>query len=84
MEECVEENQPVALRLAGTEAEPGQANLGKKLRKVGRRACDGCIVCKVKCSETLLCVRCVKVGIVCTFNRQPRKRGPYQLREKTI
>lgn len=83
--EHVKDNQLVS-QPSGTETEagPGQDNPEKKRRKVGRRACDGCTIRKVRCSETPPCVRCIKIGIACTFHKRPKKRGPHQLRNKTI
>ena len=77
-------DNPSVSQLSGAEAGVEQENLGKERRKVGRRACDGCTIRKVRCSETPPCVRCINVGISCTFNKRPKKRGPRQLRNKTI
>ena len=40
------------------------------------RACDGCYLRKVKCSEHLPCRSCVESGLRCTFERAPGRRGP--------
>ena len=53
-------------------------------RKVTKRACDGCKIRKVKCSETPPCTGCVAVAIPCTFNKRQNTRGPRSLRAKTI
>jgi hypothetical protein len=55
-----------------------------KRRKIGSRACDGCKVRKVRCTEAPPCDRCVAVGIACTFNKVQAARGPRSLRAKTI
>ncbi|KAI6312557.1 hypothetical protein MCOR34_005562 [Pyricularia oryzae] len=60
------------------------ANRSSKRGKIGRRACDGCKVRKIRCSELPPCERCIKVGIACTFNHVQALRGPRSLREKTI
>ncbi|KAI1344200.1 hypothetical protein F5Y15DRAFT_105931 [Xylariaceae sp. FL0016] len=49
-----------------------------------KRACDACKVRKIKCSESLPCDRCVTSGLECTFNELPTKRGPRNLRPKTL
>ncbi|KAL3419119.1 fungal specific transcription factor [Phlyctema vagabunda] len=53
-------------------------------RKIIKRACDGCKVRKIKCSEIAPCDGCQAVGIDCTFNKRQRTRGPRTLRAKTI
>lgn len=53
-------------------------------RKIGSRACDGCKIRKVKCSEVPPCTRCVTIGIDCTFNKRQATRGPRSLRAKTL
>ncbi|KAF3765247.1 hypothetical protein M406DRAFT_259924 [Cryphonectria parasitica EP155] len=53
-------------------------------RKIGSRACDGCKIRKVRCSETPPCTRCSSVGIECTFNKLQGIRGPRSLRAKTL
>lgn len=53
-------------------------------RKVAKRACDGCKVRKIKCSEVAPCEGCVQAGIACTFIKNPRSRGPRRLRKSTL
>jgi hypothetical protein len=53
-------------------------------RKVAKRACDGCKVRKIKCSEVAPCEGCVQAGIACTFIKNPRLRGPRKLRRSTL
>lgn len=53
-------------------------------RKVLKRACDGCKIRKIKCSEVAPCNGCVAVGIECTFKKRQDRRGPRSLRAKTI
>lgn len=53
-------------------------------RKIGSRACDGCKIRKVRCSEAPPCTRCVSISIECTFNKRQATRGPRSLRAKTI
>ncbi|TLD33023.1 hypothetical protein PspLS_00764 [Pyricularia sp. CBS 133598] len=83
--------QPQAPEDDGNEEDPSNmtaavdaANRSSKRGKIGRRACDGCKVRKIRCSELPPCERCVKVGIACTFNHVQALRGPRSLREKTI
>ncbi|TLS23787.1 uncharacterized protein PpBr36_06240 [Pyricularia pennisetigena] len=74
------EGDPSSIAAAAADA----ANRSGKRGKIGRRACDGCKVRKIRCSELPPCDRCVKVGIACTFNHVQGLRGPRSLREKTI
>lgn len=53
-------------------------------RKISKRACDGCKIRKIKCSEQPPCDGCKAVGISCTFNKKPATRGPRKLRTSTI
>lgn len=53
-------------------------------RKIGSRACDGCKIRKVRCSEAPPCTRCTSIGIECTFNKRQATRGPRSLRAKTL
>lgn len=53
-------------------------------RKIGSRACDGCKIRKVRCSEAPPCTRCVSIAIECTFNKRQGTRGPRSLRAKTM
>jgi len=53
-------------------------------RKLARRACDGCKVRKIKCSEISPCVGCEAAGIPCTFIKLSATRGPRALRAKTF
>lgn len=53
-------------------------------RKIGSRACDGCKIRKVRCSEAPPCTRCVSIAIECTFNKRQATRGPRSLRAKTM
>lgn len=53
-------------------------------RKIGSRACDGCKIRKVKCTEEPPCTRCSSIGIACTFNKRQATRGPRSLRAKTL
>ncbi|KAI6367840.1 hypothetical protein MCOR25_004805 [Pyricularia grisea] len=91
------EKDPQAEQLPATEDDGGNeddpssmtaaadaANRSSKRGKIGRRACDGCKVRKIRCSELPPCERCVKIGIACTFNHVQALRGPRSLREKTI
>ena len=54
------------------------------VRKVVKRACDGCKVRKIKCSEIAPCEGCIQAGIACTFIKNPRSRGPRRLRKSTL
>ena len=53
-------------------------------RKLARRACDGCKVRKIKCSEVSPCVGCEAAKIPCTFIKLSATRGPRALRAKTF
>ncbi|POS74901.1 fungal specific transcription factor [Diaporthe helianthi] len=53
-------------------------------RKIGSRACDGCKIRKVRCTEEPPCARCLSIGIACTFNKRQATRGPRSLRQKTL
>lgn len=53
-------------------------------RKIGSRACDGCKIRKVRCTEEPPCTRCSSIGIACTFNKRQATRGPRSLRAKTL
>jgi hypothetical protein len=53
-------------------------------RKAIKRACDGCKIRKIKCSEVSPCEGCVAIGIHCTFKKGQRTRGPRNLRAKTL
>ncbi|KAL1861372.1 hypothetical protein Daus18300_008903 [Diaporthe australafricana] len=53
-------------------------------RKIGSRACDGCKIRKVRCTEEPPCTRCSSIGIECTFNKRQATRGPRSLRAKTL
>jgi hypothetical protein len=53
-------------------------------RKIGSRACDGCKIRKVRCTEEPPCARCSSIGIACTFNKRQATRGPRSLRAKTL
>lgn len=53
-------------------------------RKGTKRACDGCKIRKVRCSEVAPCKGCVSAGIACTFVKIPVTRGPRTLRERTL
>ena len=53
-------------------------------RKLARRACDGCKIRKIKCSETSPCTGCQNAGIVCTWLKQSQARGPRRLRDATL
>ncbi|KAI3399487.1 hypothetical protein diail_6749 [Diaporthe ilicicola] len=53
-------------------------------RKIGSRACDGCKIRKVRCTEEPPCTRCFSIGIECTFNKRQATRGPRSLRAKTL
>jgi Fungal specific transcription factor domain/Fungal Zn(2)-Cys(6) binuclear cluster domain len=53
-------------------------------RKVAKRACDGCKIRKVKCTEVSPCEGCISAGIACTFERRPHTRGPRRLRNSTL
>ena len=50
-------------------------------RKVAKRACDGCKIRKIKCTEVS---PCIAAGIACTFVRHPQTRGPRRLRKSTL
>lgn len=53
-------------------------------RKIGRRACNGCKIRKVKCSEVPPCKSCISARIECTFTERRGSRGPKSLRPKTL
>ncbi|OBT86767.1 hypothetical protein VE02_04214 [Pseudogymnoascus sp. 03VT05] len=53
-------------------------------RKIGRRACNGCKIRKVKCSEIPPCKSCVSARIECAFTERRGNRGPKALRPKTL
>ena len=53
-------------------------------RKVAKRACDGCKIRKIRCSEVAPCAACVASGIACTFVKHPATRGPRRLRRSTL
>lgn len=53
-------------------------------RKIGRRACNGCKIRKVKCSEVPPCKSCISARIECTFPERRGTRGPKSLRPKTL
>lgn len=53
-------------------------------RKISSRACDGCKIRKVRCSEAPPCTRCESIGIECTFKKRQATRGPRSLRAKTM
>ena len=53
-------------------------------RKLIKRACDGCKIRKIKCSELPPCDGCTAAGISCTFKKTPGTRGPRRLRPKTF
>lgn len=53
-------------------------------RKISSRACDGCKIRKVRCSQAPPCTRCESIGIECTFNKRQATRGPRSLRAKTM
>ena len=54
-------------------------------RKLARRACDGCKIRKIKCSETSPCVGCAHAGVPCTWLKQSQPRGPRNgLRHATL
>lgn len=53
-------------------------------RKIGSRACDGCKIRKVRCTQEPPCTRCSSIGIECTFNKRQATRGPRSLRAKTL
>lgn len=53
-------------------------------RKVVKRACDGCKIRKIKCSEIPPCDGCVATGIACTFVKHPAARGVRKLRKSTL
>lgn len=53
-------------------------------RKVAKRACDGCKIRKIKCTEASPCEGCIAAGIACTFVRHPQTRGPRRLRKSTL
>lgn len=53
-------------------------------RKLARRACDGCKVRKIKCSEASPCDGCKNAGIACTWLKQAQPRGPRRLRDATL
>lgn len=54
------------------------------VRKIAKRACDGCKIRKIKCSEAAPCEGCAAAGIACTFVRRPASRGPRKLRRSTL
>lgn len=53
-------------------------------RKLARRACDGCKIRKIKCSETTPCEGCKNANISCTWLKQAQPRGPRRLRDATL
>lgn len=53
-------------------------------RKLARRACDGCKIRKIKCSETSPCDGCRSANIPCTWLKQAQPRGPRRLRDATL
>jgi hypothetical protein len=53
-------------------------------RKVAKRACDGCKIRKIKCTEVSPCEGCIAAGIACTFVKHPQTRGPRKLRKSTL
>ncbi|OBT74390.1 hypothetical protein VF21_06843 [Pseudogymnoascus sp. 05NY08] len=53
-------------------------------RKIGRRACNGCKIRKVKCSEIPPCKSCISARIECAFTERRGNRGPKALRPKTL
>lgn len=53
-------------------------------RRVVKRACDGCKIRKIKCSEVAPCEGCTAAGIACTFVKHPATRGPRKLRKSTL
>ena len=53
-------------------------------RKVAKRACDGCKIRKIKCTEVAPCAGCIAAGIACTFVKIPSTRGPRRLRRSTL
>ena len=53
-------------------------------RRVAKRACDGCKIRKIKCSEDSPCHGCLAAGIACTFVKSPGTRGPRRLRKSTL
>lgn len=53
-------------------------------RKLARRACDGCKIRKIRCSETTPCTGCTNANIPCTWLKQTQPRGPRRLRDATL
>ncbi|ORY61055.1 hypothetical protein BCR35DRAFT_309128 [Leucosporidium creatinivorum] len=46
-------------------------------RTLKARACDQCHARRIKCSgEGVPCLSCARAELSCTFNKQPRKKGP--------
>lgn len=53
-------------------------------RRVAKRACDGCKIRKIKCTEVVPCDGCLAAGIACTFVKQASVRGPRKPRQSTL
>lgn len=53
-------------------------------RRIAKRACDGCKIRKIRCSQIAPCEGCTQAGIACTFVKQPGARGPRRPRRSTL
>ena len=53
-------------------------------RKIAKRACDGCKIRKIKCTEVAPCDGCIAAEIACTFVRHSFSRGPRRPRRTTL
>ncbi|KAF1808995.1 hypothetical protein P152DRAFT_172846 [Eremomyces bilateralis CBS 781.70] len=66
---------PQVVPAAGPASVPGQTQDSQKQHRL-RKACDACGERKVRCSDTLPCEPCQRLGIECTFDRPSKRRGP--------
>ncbi|KEF56223.1 uncharacterized protein A1O9_07804 [Exophiala aquamarina CBS 119918] len=57
---------------------------GMSGRKLAKRACDGCKIRKIKCTELAPCDGCIAAGIACTFVKHASTRGPRRPRKSTL
>lgn len=61
----------------------GEGSSPSRVTERAAKACDVCVLSKVKCDNTRPCQRCRKRGLECTTNA-PRSRSTYLSRSSTI
>lgn len=49
-----------------------------------QRPCDNCSIRRVKCDKNMPCSRCTNHNLLCTNNREKKKRGPKSLYPKSL